>query len=560
MDISNNIISYAGFTIGPIGETLRHTKKTREIWFASFFFSWYMEILLADITENKAIKCLTPFVPKPFKENKTRAGFFPDRFVLASELSLEETYSIIEKANSQALEFFVSMIDDLVEQEGLTKTGKYSKEQTREILKDYIQSDFVVIPVEDIQPSAPVQNIDFYLNALEENRSFCTGKSEHTCYRCKTLPGIVMIEDKYDERQKRQSRCPLCLLKTRCNNSSDIIERAGKAGQLYYPSTRDISAAEFVHKIRTTSELENYKKTRKDGEIDLHDDEFRKIANIPLKSELKKANKPDVVKPYHNYFAIFQADGDKLGDLAKSCNKPEELSEKLFNFSRAAIETVSRYKGEPIYFGGDDILAFMPTAFRNGNGKLFTIFDFALEISQLYSNMIGTDKAKATISMGVNISYYKYPQAQALQEAGGLLFNYAKKKRNSLFLNLIQHSGQTTKIGFEFSSEQIITFASLFNGVLNENVKIPHTLHHNLARFQTVLTSINTVERLEAFFANSFNEEIHQNQAVAEGLESVRNLLKISLALKNNEERKSSFESVLKQLKFLDFFRDDKNI
>ena len=97
------------------------------------------------------------------------------------------------------------------------------------------------------------------------------------------------------------------------------------------------------------------------------------------------------LRPYHKYFAIVQADGDDLGTLAGNVEQPSDLSRLLYDFSIEAYKLITKYRGEAIYIGGDDILAFMPLAFsdNDSNGSLIkTVFDFCSELSCLYKDAV----------------------------------------------------------------------------------------------------------------------------------------------------------------------------
>ena len=67
--------SYAGFTIGPIHDVMSHSRKTRELWFGSYFFSWFMEKMVEKLMMSyPRIKFLVPYVEVPFKLNKSITG------------------------------------------------------------------------------------------------------------------------------------------------------------------------------------------------------------------------------------------------------------------------------------------------------------------------------------------------------------------------------------------------------------------------------------------------------------------------------------------------------
>ena len=138
------IKSYAGFTIGPIHDVMRHSKKTRELWFGSYFFSWYMEKLTAALIGGKHdIVFLTPYVKEPYAPNCSLGGKFHDRFVAQSSiLSPEKFHEIIKDANSQTLKDFSKLIFDLKEQEE-KKDGHSSlnAETVYDILEGYLKKE-----------------------------------------------------------------------------------------------------------------------------------------------------------------------------------------------------------------------------------------------------------------------------------------------------------------------------------------------------------------------------------------------------------------------------------
>ena len=117
---NQNIKSYAGFTIGPIYDVMRHSKKTRELWFGSYFFSWYMEMLISKLIIDD-VTFLVPDVSNIANITKTLAGKYNDRFVLSSpSLSLNELYDKILQANDCTLNFFVELLHVFANKE--TKT------------------------------------------------------------------------------------------------------------------------------------------------------------------------------------------------------------------------------------------------------------------------------------------------------------------------------------------------------------------------------------------------------------------------------------------------------
>ena len=232
------IKSYAGFTIGPIHDVMRHSKKTRELWFGSYFFSWYMEKLTAALIGGKHdIVFLTPYVKEPYAPNCSLGGKFHDRFVAQSSiLSPEKFHEIIKDANSQTLKDFSKLIFDLKEQEE-KKDGHSSlnAETVYDILEGYLQTRFFTIDAAKIEQEIEqageqskktvVGVVDEYLNTMEDNFIFTPGKSVNTCNRCKTLPGIIEVKEKENDEDKQLILCPLCFVKLRAHHIEKLLQQ-----------------------------------------------------------------------------------------------------------------------------------------------------------------------------------------------------------------------------------------------------------------------------------------------------------------------------------------------
>jgi CRISPR-associated protein Cmr2 len=227
-------------------------------------------------------------------------------------------------------------------------------------------------------------------------------------------------------------------------------------------------------------------------------------ATADLLTEAKKSdNAPSGLPP--GYYAILALDGDKMGDWVTGANKrapglkwlihpdirnsqdiasilPSDflrpagpamqlaLSDGLkhfsLNFARDIVE--KDHAGKLIYAGGDDVLAFLPTAhlfstmhalyryFRGAadgydvkNGDLFRLS------GGVHPNKGGDFHHEGvTPSMGVIIVHHSYPLYHAMAEAQKVLKDVAKKKlgRNAFAIRLLRRSGEPTEGGFKFNS------------------------------------------------------------------------------------------------------------
>jgi len=108
------------------------------------------------------------------------------------------------------------------------------------------------------------------------------------------------------------------------------------------------------------------------------------------------------------YYAILLMDGDDMGKWFSSVQTVVDyraLSERLAHFAQEIVpDIVQRYGGTLVYAGGDDVLAFVPAE---------RAFSVARELRKAFGSDKGF-KQEATASIGLVVSYYKDPLAQAL--------------------------------------------------------------------------------------------------------------------------------------------------
>ncbi|MHB8580918.1 MAG: type III-B CRISPR-associated protein Cas10/Cmr2 [Ignavibacteriaceae bacterium] len=107
--IHNDYKSIFGFTIGPIYEMMSHAKKTREIWFSSFFFSWYVKLLCERLV-LPGYKIIIPVMND--KLPISRGGFFPDHIIGYSTNSAQESKIELELILSKTTEHFAELINE----------------------------------------------------------------------------------------------------------------------------------------------------------------------------------------------------------------------------------------------------------------------------------------------------------------------------------------------------------------------------------------------------------------------------------------------------------------
>jgi len=231
------------------------------------------------------------------------------------------------------------------------------------------------------------------------------------------------------------------------------------------------------------------------------------------------------------YIAIVHADGDNLGAYIRSETDSATVSKNLFEFDKKAVQRIKGYGALPLFVGGDDLLFFAPVM----NAQKETIFDLVEKLSKDYKDALGTDKS--TLSFGISITYYKYPLYEALEKSRKALFEVAKnyKNKNAVAISAQKHSGQSFDFCLAKDEEVYGSFTSLIKNVLNEEVSLPHAIHHKLHKHQMLFKHIN-YKQLQSSFKNIFNEDIHISKFKV-GLTLLVNLME-KLGLQESQQEK----------------------
>jgi len=236
------------------------------------------------------------------------------------------------------------------------------------------------------------------------------------------------------------------------------------------------------------------------------------------------------------YIAIIHADGDNLGQYIKSQANVSTISKQLFDFDNKAVQSIKEYGGIPLFIGGDDLLIFAPVI----NAKKETVFNLVDKLSNDYEEMLGTKKT--TLSFGISITYYKYPLYEALEKSRNALFSVAKNytsqegnEKNAVAISAQKHSGQSFDFCIAKDEKGYEVFSAMIGSVLNENLELPHAIHHKLFKYKALFENIKSVQLADTF-DNIFNEDIHTDK-FKEGLLLLKELF-LTLGLKKEQQEK----------------------
>ena len=480
-------MKYTALTIGPIIKSLTLAHRTKELWAASFFFSFLMEEIIKNIVNKESI-----ILPYPEKrdliannnidpEKIKTAGIFPDRLILQSENGMfDDLKDSVNEAIKEAIkqfkinDYFIDIkkylnthIVEFEYKERPEKFNEKSKENEDNII--FQANDFLATC--ELQANYTAMDKSVFLKMLEkidqsEKYKSIFGKGDH-------FPSIIEIATRGLEFEKD-------FLKNNFKEEDDII----------------------------------WNKIVDKGKEEKENNGINQIKDKKLKEEaIKKCKFYGKLKTSHKYIAIVQADGDNIRkiitDVAKSENKSDifAFQKALSKFSLQATEKIVEYDGTPVYVGGDDLLFFAPVA--NSEKHIFKLIK---EIDHIFKTTVTSKykdvKPKPSMSYGVSISYYKYPMHEALRSAQKLLFDKAKNtaNKNAIAFKVLKHSGQI------FEAVLSKPLQPEFISMLDEDNGLAiNSVIYNLEKHKTILKEvIGDKPKLHNFFTNFYNEEEHK--------------------------------------------------
>lgn len=456
-------MKYAAINIGPIIDTISMARKPRELWAASYLFSFLMECIIEEIKK----KGKTIVSPASLDSNKKiGVGLYPDRIYL-KDITDEELKDVVDKA-----------------------FGTFSKEI--KIGRDYINVMYVSIESEDGE--GVIKTLNRLLDCTElYNRPV----------KDKSRVGVLgLIQKKNDSPLFRHT----------FDNSEFEIQTLGEI------ATYQLSKLKGQEEVWKKLCNEAREKENKDKAVDLEttEDEFYKQIKAKFKNDYHS---------YHKYICVVQADGDNMGSIISALKNEEvmTLSAALLGYGEKACGMIKEFGGLPIYAGGDDLLFLAPVVSDQGNiFGLLSKIDACYK--ETVDEVMGENKISrpekdgealhTTLSYGLSVSYYKYPLYEALKSARESLFDTAKnvQGKNAIAWCLRKHSGTGFSGSFckNASGGQVYQiFTKLMTCSESEEVisAIAHKLRQNEDLLEIIRNREDRENRVTAFYHKVMEEE-----------------------------------------------------
>jgi CRISPR-associated protein Cmr2 len=516
-------MKYIGLTIGPIDKTLALARKTRELWGASYLFSYMMKELIKRLLE-KGIKKENIIIPYALDLDNQQyaygAGIYPDRLIFRS--------------NEGDLQKLIDTIDE-VPRSISAKIAGHIKKDTQEVA-EYIENyfHFHAVETEVKADENPILGISPSLETMDLEKKYI--HQDDNAYLAQFLYQV---------------------------NKSFIFQEAFKdpiTGDMHkerFESLIEISTAELKRHIPDAQWQAIISKSFQKKKPEINEDTVIQ----EVKNALVQAKKEDLFKTCHKYTAIVRADGDNIRKLLETMGNDtdslKQFSQHLKIFAQKASEIIHQFGGTPVYVGGDDLLFFAPlidTRTQDGVTTQTTIFDLIDNLDHEFKKYFDT----ITLSFGVSVTYYKFPLREALETAHYLLSRSAKDMRgkNAIAFRVLKHSGKTFGTTFKKDSDIYYQFKQLLRqfSQFPGEVQYLNSIVYTTERYKYMLGYISKdLIKVTNFFKNAFDEKIHQTYEIF-----IETAAKLFFQIYNEsppgwgeEDKYNSFYAALRILHFL---------
>lgn len=537
--------TYTAITIGPIFKTIIEAKRTRAVWAASYYFSWFVRRILEE-TLDANMQVFLPDTSGVTKNNYRHHGIKGD---YGAGLYADRLYFINdENTNKKKLREIVQNL--------YTEIAIHLNIQ-ESFIKDYMNVHIIekTITNADLVNDFPLAILNDALDNSELHQNFN--------FKFNTNPLQVLFNSKTNQ------------------GNFLAVDAFGSNNQRIFKSVGEIATASF-------SRDDKYKKKYHDAVIR----DLKSEGEVDLIEELKKANIP--ILPVHKYFAVIYADGDNIGTLLKKVNEKnkdvKDFSKSIFDFGLKAEKTIADYGGSGIYLGGEDVLAFAPIVCLNesNSSKQSTVFDLIQKLDEDFKETVQKyakeqDVPIPTLSFGLMIAYYKHPLKEIMSGAYECLEDVKKtSKKNGIKVLFQKHSGQrfeclidkniknSTKQAYTIIQNycqtpvQLVANTGNSKSQANTSNKTDDILSSIIQKFRDdifikLFAEAAKEGELAYLFENSFNEKIHTapNNPKADFLDKVKELAEIMYA--EYTDKDLAINSIFTLLRFIHFVNSKKD-
>lgn len=516
---------YYGITIGPIDATLALVSKPAGLWYASYMFSDITRMFCAHFSAEKRISILSPCYKG--EEPADGIGSYHDRVLFSFDTDDKEDS---DRFVQETIHKVKTEVGNRLARDLGYGGDKGKAEKIAEYMRRYLCIHYISVSDVEKGKKGVGEILSPYLDTLELYKSI--PKSGEQNYLLALLSGIEEGSEGTKEDSNRNIKNSELL--------EGILDAGGQNLQLFVEGEKRIK--NLAH-ISGAGKIKKYR-----GE------------EAPDTEGWKK----------WKYYAVVQADGDNLGKANRMLGDDLEIAKTCKSYTQRCAKLIGENGGVTIFAGGDDLLFLAPLQNRKGE----TIFSLCSKISEVYEeafqeiNKKLPDHTKTTLSIGIAVSYWKFPLYEALGYARKQLFTYAKETKNTLAVTLQKASGSKIEWKYSFGSKKEKIFLRFLDDILKAEIQmqkdqkdggknnetgsaILHSVLYHLKEYEVLfINAIKCGEKEAGICLDNMFEENKSHAYFTGSREMILNLVKDCRDVDN------VYEDIISILRLVHFFAE----
>ena len=488
--------TYIALTIGPIYKTFQNVRRTRELWAASFFFSFIMKNINEELRRQgiKNNDFILPFLKEGQSAELFKLkgfGFFPDRIIYKTE---EGGIKLLIKAIDSSFNKLSGIIAPIISKK---------EEDILTFLKNYFQLSYIEKTLTESDSPNPILALSPYLDSLEQQNRYNLVEPQNNY--------LFEFFQKVNKRDDKNQNSFL-------DKFYEITDINGnrRVESLIEISTRELKYKNIDYKKLVNNNLWDNKGNKNDFLDQASDTNFLLALIGDCKNEYPEDDK-NPFRSYHKYYCILKADGDKIGTTLKMLKQDSDVqgfSDNLTQWALGTYTAVRDFDGIPIYIGGDDLLCIVPV----NNGKE-NVYDLIKRVDKIFKDLFKDQYP--TLSFGVSITYYKYPLSEALITADDLLKRAKKEGGDRIAVQIVKHSGNEMVSVFDKSSDIYQETLPLFLNLLDDRNASNSSITYKIRENEKVFKEIGLFPpRVDNFINHLSNSKDNRDKTAFEELEN----------------------------------------
>ncbi len=408
------------FTIGPVQGLIANSRKLRDMRAGSELLSTITAEAIAWLKDynNGQIKIIFPVLEDKESSSRASSPNIPNRLIAEfpdwSDAALTSAaWALTAHIRGYFLELTVGILQD----SGVSAAGLA---MARQQLKDFLEIYWLFTPYDGKSYAAAYERLFHDINAVKNIRPFAQS-TEPWGRKCALFPqynaifarrssgGYLNSRHVYDLSQDTAFHQPQALKPNEALSAIALVKRLYPSAASSIYSLRLMMLAsrlpdDLLHDARLATDRDNISNVIYDLLNDNRPEEYLP-ETIDLASSLyQELQKRGVV--LSSYYALIKFDGDSMGDRFRSLQSSAEqlhLSQSLSKFANIAPDILRKWKGLPIYAGGEDFLGFVP---------LDHLFAALTELDCAFQTNTGL-----TFSAGIAIAHLMQPLKDVVAEA-----------------------------------------------------------------------------------------------------------------------------------------------